>query len=68
LDICKAIIGGGDDPKPEIAAGRSAILDLITEKMQDGPLPRSNKEKEAENSDGFFKKLMDSIKNFGCLK
>ena len=68
LDIFKAIIiGGGDDPNPEIAAGRSAILDLITE-MQEGPLPRSNKQKEAENSDGFFKKLMNSIKNFSCFK
>ena len=66
LDICKAIIGGGGAVDPN-SAGRSAILDLITE-MEDGTLPRSYKQKEAENSDGFFKKLMDSIKNFGCLK
>ena len=68
LDICKAIIGRAGDPNPEIVAGRSPILDVITEKMQNGPLPRSNKQKEAEDSDGFFKKLMNSIKNFGCLK
>ena len=67
LLYCKTNIGGAVDPDSEIAAGRSAILDLITE-MEDGTLPRSYKQKEAENSDGFFKKLMDSIKNFGCLK
>ena len=68
LDICKAIIGGAVYPNFQNSdAGRSAILDLISE-MQDGSLPRSNKQKEAENRGGFFTKMMNSIKNFGCLK
>ena len=57
FEVCKFLINF--DTNHEIHDGKSAILDLITKKT---------KQKEAKNNDGFFKKLMNSIKNSGCLK
>ena len=58
FEVCKFLINLSDT-NLEIHVGKSAILDLITKKTE---------QKEAKNNDGFFKKLMNSIKNIGCLK
>ena len=57
FEVCKILIEF--DTNLDIHVGKSAILDLITKKTE---------QKEAQNNDGFFKKLMNAIKNFGCLK
>ena len=57
FEVCKILIEF--DTNLDIHVGKSAILDLIIKKTE---------QKEAQNNDGFFKKLMNSIKNFGCLK
>ena len=65
FEVCKILIEF--DTNLETHVGKSAILDLITKKTEQKEAQKEV-QKEAQNNDGFFKKLMNSIKNFGCLK